>query len=61
MGQKVNPIGIRLGISRKHNSTWYAEKDKYQELLLNDFAVREFLKKELVAKRTLNNNPGHNI
>ena len=47
MGQKVNPIGIRLGISRKHNSTWYAEKDKYQELLLNDFAVREFLKKEL--------------
>ena len=47
MGQKVNPIGIRLGISRKHNSTWYAEKDKYQELLLNDFAVREFLRKEL--------------
>ena len=46
MGQKVNPIGIRLGISRKHNSTWYAEKDKYQELLLNDFAVREFLRKE---------------
>ena len=50
MGQKVNPIGIRLGISRKHNSTWYAEKDKYQELLLNDFAVREFLKKELDTK-----------
>ena len=48
MGQKVNPIGIRLGISRKHNSTWYAEKDKYQELLLNDFAVREFLKKNLI-------------
>ena len=47
MGQKVNPIGFRLGISRDHNSTWYAEKGKYQELLLNDFAVREFLKKEL--------------
>ncbi len=47
MGQKVNPVGFRLGISRDHNSTWYAEKDKYQELLLNDFAVREFLKKEL--------------
>ncbi len=47
MGQKVNPIGFRLGISRDHNSTWFAEKGKYQELLLNDFAVREFLKKEL--------------
>ena len=47
MGQKVNPVGFRLGISRDHNSTWYAEKGKYQELLLNDFAVREFLKKDL--------------
>ena len=47
MGQKVNPIGIRLGISRDHNSVWYAEKNKYQQLLLNDFAVREFLKKRL--------------
>ena len=47
MGQKVNPIGIRLGISRDHNSIWYAEKNKYQQLLLNDFAVREFLKKRL--------------
>ena len=45
MGQKVNPIGIRLGISRDHNSVWYAEKNKYQKLLLNDFLVREFLKK----------------
>ena len=47
MGQKVNPIGIRLGISRDHNSVWFAEKDKYREILFNDFEVREFLKKEL--------------
>ena len=47
MGQKVNPIGIRLGISRDHNSVWYAEKNKYQKLLLNDFVVREFLRKRL--------------
>ncbi len=47
MGQKVNPIGIRLGISREHNSVWFAEKDKYREILFNDFQVREFLKKEL--------------
>ncbi len=46
MGQKVNPIGIRLGISRDHNSVWFAEKDKYREILFNDFQVREFLKKE---------------
>ena len=43
MGQKVNPIGIRLGISRDHNSVWFAEKDKYREILFNDFEVREFL------------------
>ena len=47
MGQKVNPIGIRLGISRDHNSVWFAEKDKYREILFNDFQVSEFLKKEL--------------
>jgi len=47
VGQKVNPIGIRLGISRDHNSVWFAEKDKYREILFNDFEVREFLKKEL--------------
>ncbi len=47
MGQKVNPIGIRLGISRDHNSVWFAEKDKYRDILFNDFEVREFLKKEL--------------
>ena len=47
MGQKVNPVGIRLGISRDHNSVWFAEKDKYREILFNDFQVREFLKKEL--------------
>ena len=47
MGKKVNPIGIRLGISRDHNSVWFAEKDKYREILFNDFEVSEFLKKEL--------------
>ena len=47
MGQNVNPVGIRLAISRDHNSVWFAEKDKYREILFNDFQVREFLKKEL--------------
>ncbi len=46
MGQKVNPIGIRLGIIRKWNSTWYANK-KYAELLNEDVNLRKFLKKNL--------------
>ena len=45
MGQKVHPIGIRLGITKKHTATWYAEED-YAEYLYNDFLVREHIHKE---------------
>ncbi len=47
MGQKVHPIGIRLGISADWNSTWYADKRDYADYLNNDLAVREFLLKKL--------------
>ncbi|MFK7889478.1 MAG: 30S ribosomal protein S3 [Granulosicoccus sp.] len=47
MGQKVHPIGIRLGISQDWNSTWYADSDNYSDYLNDDMMVREFLKKEL--------------
>ncbi len=47
MGQKVHPTGIRLGIVKEHTSVWYAEKKTYPEYLLNDLAVREFLRKRL--------------
>jgi len=47
MGQKVHPIGIRLGISKDWNSTWYAERGDYAEMLNSDLAVREYLKKHL--------------
>ena len=47
MGQKVHPIGIRLGISKDWNSTWYAEKGDYAEMLNSDLAVREYLHKRL--------------
>ncbi len=47
MGQKVHPIGFRLGISKDWNSTWYAEKGDYAEMLISDLAVREFLHKRL--------------
>ncbi len=47
MGQKVHPIGIRLGIVKDHNSVWYADKKTYAGYLLNDLAVRDFLRKRL--------------
>ena len=47
MGQKVHPIGIRLGISKDWNSTWYAERGEYAEMLNSDLAVRDYLLKRL--------------
>lgn len=47
MGQKVHPIGIRLGISQDWNSTWYANNEDYANYLNDDIKVREYLKKEL--------------
>jgi small subunit ribosomal protein S3 len=46
MGQKVNPIGFRLGINRTWDSRWYAEKD-YGDLLHEDLRIRDFLTKRL--------------
>ena len=47
MGQKVNPTGIRLGIVKKHTSTWYAGPKLYARNLIADLQVREFLFREL--------------
>lgn len=46
MGQKVSPIGLRVGIIRDWDSTWFAEKD-YAKFLHEDIAIREFLNKRL--------------
>ena len=46
MGQKVNPIGFRVGIVRDWESTWYADKD-YQTFLHEDLAIRKYLKAKL--------------
>lgn len=46
MGQKVNPIGLRLGIVKTWDSRWYAEKD-YSKYILEDYNIRKFLKKKL--------------
>ncbi len=47
MGQKVNPTGIRLGITTEHNSVWYADGRAYAEKLYSDLKVREYLRKRL--------------
>jgi small subunit ribosomal protein S3 len=48
MGQKVNPVGIRLGINKDWNSKWYADK-RYAEFLIQDINLRAELKKKLMA------------
>jgi small subunit ribosomal protein S3 len=47
MGQKVNPIGLRLGINRTWDSRWFADRDDYGGLLHEDLQIREFLEKRL--------------
>ncbi len=47
MGQKVHPTGIRLGITKKHTSVWYAEQKNYAKQLITDVRVREYLEKKL--------------
>ncbi|WP_454193619.1 30S ribosomal protein S3 [Paenibacillus sp. Marseille-Q7038] len=46
MGQKVNPIGLRIGVIRDWESKWYAGKD-FGDLLLEDVKIREYLKNKL--------------
>ena len=49
MGQKVHPTGIRLGIVKKHTSTWYADKTAYADKLLADIKARDFIQKKLAS------------
>ena len=48
MGQKVNPVGLRLGINRGWDSVWYAKKKDFGSYLIEDFRVREFIKKNVI-------------
>jgi small subunit ribosomal protein S3 len=47
VGQKVNPIGLRLGINRTWDSRWFASRDEYARMLHEDLAIRGFLQKRL--------------
>ena len=48
MGQKVNPIGLRLGITRGWDSIWFAKKKEYGKLLVEDYKIRDYIKKNIV-------------
>ncbi|MBV9139177.1 MAG: 30S ribosomal protein S3, partial [Hyphomicrobiales bacterium] len=47
MGQKVNPIGLRLGINRTWDSRWYATRGEYSRLLHEDIHIRDKLMGDL--------------
>lgn len=49
MGQKVNPHGLRVGIIKDWDSRWFAEKQTFGDTLVEDYRVREYLKKNLAA------------
>ena len=48
MGQKVNPIGLRLGINRGWDSIWFAKKKEYGKLLVEDCKIRDYIKKNII-------------
>ena len=48
MGQKVNPIGLRLGINKSWESVWFAKKKQYGNLLIEDYNIRDYFKKNIV-------------
>ncbi len=47
MGQKVSPVGLRIGINKPWQSTWYANNKDFSKYLLKDIKIREFLEKKL--------------
>lgn len=47
MGQKIHPIGLRLGITQEHRSRWFADAKRYPALLQEDFQIRKYVDKTL--------------
>ena len=47
MGQKVNPVGMRVGVNKDWNSRWYADDKEYPVYLNEDIKIRKYLEKEL--------------
>ena len=47
MGQKIHPVGFRLGVTQEHQSRWFASPDRYPEVLQEDFKIRNYVEKNL--------------
>jgi small subunit ribosomal protein S3 len=56
VGQKIHPVGFRLGITQEHQSRWFAVPDKYPELLQEDHKLRQYIEQKL--GRLAQNNAG---
>ena len=55
MGQKINPLGFRLGITQKHRSEWYCSWGKYSTLLEEDNNIRTFINKKFKKIASISN------
>ena len=51
MGQKVNPHGLRVGVIKNWDSRWYAADEKFGDILVQDYKIREYVKNTLVKAR----------
>ena len=47
MGQKVNPHGLRVGVIKNWDSRWYAADEKFGDILVQDYKIREYVKNSL--------------
>lgn len=56
MGQKIHPVGFRLGITKDHHSRWFAEPERYPEILQEDHKLRQYIEQKL--GRLATNNAG---
>jgi len=48
MGQKINPVGFRLGVNRGWDSVWFAKKKEFGKYLIEDFKIRRYIKKNIL-------------
>lgn len=48
MGQKVNPHGLRVGVIKDWESRWFADDENFSDNLVEDYKIREFLKKNCI-------------
>lgn len=53
MGQKIHPVGFRLGITQEHRSRWFADDNRYSKLLQEDHTIRNFFEKNPLKLKSL--------